>query len=387
MNILEVVEACLAGVGRHVQGLSKGLVDRGHRVTVAYSPGRVDEAFRQFLLDHQREIRFIPLIVEREVSAAADMRSILQLMRIIRREGPFDVVHGHSSKGGAIARIAGRRFGLPTVYTPNSLVISSPAISTVEAAVYTHVERFLGHWATSRIIAVSEEEREFLLELGLVPHEHVALVENGIDDRDFEHFAVKHPPREEVSNECPLVFGALMRFSPQKAPGQLVEAFSLLDAALPRIPMRLVIAGDGELFAEVRRQVEASGLSGKIFLPGWETDTRKMLLGFDVYVLSSLFEGGAYTIIEAMAAKLPIVSTDVFGTGGTVARVTGNIVIPKGNPDALADGMRRVATRADPRSLRRVLGSIGQANHDYAGTRFRQSETTRRTLAIYRALR
>src|SRR5919112_4503369 len=106
-RILEVVEACGAGVGRHVRALCKGLVARDQEVTVAYAPYRVDEAFQRFLVEYRKEIRFVALTVRREISPVSDLRAVSQLMNLIR-EGHFDVVHGHSSKGGAIARIAGR---------------------------------------------------------------------------------------------------------------------------------------------------------------------------------------------------------------------------------------------------------------------------------------
>lgn len=306
------------------------------------------------------------------------------MVRLIRTDGPFDVVHGHSSKGGAIARVAGRLSGLPTVYTPNSLILSSPDISRAERAVYSVVERGLGHLATSRLIAVSEDEREFVLGLGLVPDDRVLLIENGIDDEEFER-----PPQESTREDDgrPLTFGAAMRFSAQKAPDRLVAAFVRLREELPQLPMRLVIAGDGELFPDVERQVEASGLEGEISLLGWRSDAREVLRSLDVYVLASLYEGFSYVVLEAMAAKLPIVSTEVFGTRQTVAAVPGNVVIPAGDNGALALGMKRMATLAAPQELRRVLREIGQANHEYARLRFRQSEITRRTLEVYRALR
>ena len=121
-------------------------------------------------------------------------------------------------------------------------------------------------------------------------------------------------------------------------------------------------------------------------LLGWRADIREVLREFDVFVLSSLFEGGPYVIMEAMAAQLPIVSTEVFGTRETVAQIPGNVLVPVGDPKALARGMQQMATLTAPGSLRRSLQSIGQANHDYAYERFRQSVTTRRTLEVYRAL-
>lgn len=385
MNILEVVEACGAGVGRHVRGLCRDLAAQGHRLTVAYSPHRTDEAFRRFIVDQQSKIRFVPLNIGQKVSPVSDLRGIFQLLRLIRLEGPFDIVHGHSSKGGAVARIAGRCFGVSTVYTPHSVVMASPEISRGGVAVYTLIERVLGHWATSKVIAVSEDEREFILRLGLVPEDRVAVIENGLDDRVFEYFS-READREDTGQR-PLTFGSIMRFSPQKAPGHLIEAFVRLVEMSPQVPVRLMVAGDGELFAEIKKQAAATGLGEKISLPGWREDARDVLRDLDVFVLSSLYEGFSYAILEAMAAKLPIVSTNVFGTKETVAQVPGNVLIPVGDPEALAQGMKQMTVPTESGSVRRSLQRIGQANHDYARTHFRQSETTRRTLEIYKALR
>src|SRR5688572_6343805 len=125
MKILEVVEACGAGVGRHVRGLCHDLTTQNHQLTVAYAPHRADEAFNEFIADHRDRIRFVRLEVGRGISPVSDLRAMIQLLRLIKGEGPFDIVHGHSSKGGALARIAGRCIGTPTVYTPHSLIMAS----------------------------------------------------------------------------------------------------------------------------------------------------------------------------------------------------------------------------------------------------------------------
>ena len=385
MKILEVIESCLAGVGRHVSSLCDGLAVHGHRVTVAYSPYRADEAFRRFIADHRDEIRFVPLSVGREVSPASDLHGVGRLLRLMRREGPFDVVHGHSSKGGAIGRIAGRLSGIPTVYTPNSLIVASPDISKPSAAVYSSIEYVLGRLATSRIIAVSEDERELFLKLRLVSPDRVAVIEQAIHDHDLEGFP-EEGGGKELSRK-PLTFGATMRFEPQKAPAHLVEAFVRLAEALPQLPMRLVVAGDGELFAEAKKQAEESGMGEKISLLGWRTDIREVLREIDVFVVPSLYESGlTYSTMEAMAARLPIVSTNVFGTRGTLSRLPGNVLVPVGDPAALAEGMRGMATLADAGSLRRELRRIGQANRDYVRANCMQSDITRRTIELYRAL-
>ena len=384
MNILQVVESCGAGVGRHVRGLCEGLVVLGHRVTVAYAPYRLDAAFRQFMIDQRHQIDFVPLKLRREVSPKSDLASLVQLRRLVKQKGPFDVIHGHSSKGGAIARLAGRWSGTPTVYTPHSLIMSSPQMSWTKFVAYSAAEYVLGNWATSKMIAVSEDERALILKLKLIPEERITLINNGLDDRTFAVFNTRGG--QEVVDEMPLTFGSIMRFSVQKAPGHLVEAFARLVRMLPQTPMRLVVAGDGELFAEVRERVQAGGLSEKISLLGWSTDPSKVLCECDVFVLSSLYEGFSYAILEAMAAGLPIVSTDVFGTRETIAQVPGNVLVPAGDPTALARGMERMVNLALRDPCRKALGEIGQANYDHVRSHFTQSETTHRTLRTYKEL-
>jgi glycosyltransferase involved in cell wall biosynthesis len=385
MNLLEVVEPCSAGVGRHVAGLCADLASEGHRVTVAYSPHRLDDTFRLFMKEHPG-IRFLPLDIRREISPLSDVRGVAQLLRHIRREGPFDVIHGHSAKGGTIARIAGRLAGVPTVYTPHSLIMSSPEIPSVKATVYGLVELALGRLATSRIIAVSRDEGEFVARLKLVSDRRIAVIENAIEDRSFEDL-VGEGGLEAVDERRPLTFGSTMRFSPQKAPGNLIEAFVRLGELVPDLPTRLVIVGDGELFEETWVQAKASGMNGRIFLPGWRSDIGEVLRELDVLVVSSLYESGlSYSTMEAMAAKLPVVSTSVFGTKGALSRVPGNILVPIGDPAALADGMRRMATLSEPGSLRRELRRIGQANRDYVRHHFRRSNVNRRTLELYQEL-
>jgi glycosyltransferase involved in cell wall biosynthesis len=336
------------------------------------------------MIDHQNEIRFVPLKIHHGISPASDVRGVAQLLRLIKLEGPFDIVHGHSAKGGAIARIAGRLSGVPTVYTPNGLIMSYPHISRAKAGVYALLERILGYWATSSFVTVSEGERNLILKLKLAPSERITLIENCVNVEDFEYFS-EEPTYKDIS-EKPLTFGSLTRFSAEKAPDHLIEAFIRLSGELPQTPLRLVIAGDGELFGKAKNQVKVSGLGEKISLLGWRVDIKNVLREFDVFVLSSFSEAFSYTILEAMAAKLPIVSTNVSGTKETVSQVPGNILVPPGNPATLAEGMKRLATVADSGSIRQVLQRIGQANHDYVRAHFRQSENTRRNLQIYKKL-
>lgn len=385
VEVLQVVESCGAGVGRHVRSLCQGLAGQGHRVTVAYGPHRADKAFQRFVEDWKEEIQFVALQLRREVSPTSDLRVVFQLLRLIKAHGGFDIVHGHSSKGGAIARLAGHVSRIPTVYTPHGLVVSYPEFSGLETTIYGAIERALGHYATSKLVAVSEGERKTVQKLGLAPADRIALVENGLEDQEFDFFQEREKGLDSVATK-PLTFGSVMRFSREKSPENLVEAFIQLNEALPQFPMRLVIAGDGPLFAQTKERVESCGLAERISLLGWITDVREVLCDMDVYVLSSFSEGGPYSVMEAMAAKLPVVATNVSGINETIARVAGNIVVPVGDPGALAQGMKRMAVRTSPETLRRAFQEVGQNNYEHARANFRQEPSTQRTLQVYRSL-
>ncbi len=382
MNVLEVAGISGGGVGRHLCGLSAGLAENGHRVTMVYAPHDIDQALQKFVQRKKGEIRFAPLEIRREISPASDLRALMELRRIIKRDGPFDIIHGHSAKGGTLARAAGRLSGIPAFYTPNSLISSSPETPRSSAAFYNWIERVLGWTATARVISVSEEERDLIRASKLVPKNRIILIHNGIEDEEFEDPRVSAiPPSLE---EKPLTFGATIRFVKQKDPVNLVEAFARLLRLAPDLPMRLVVAGDGELLPEARRLVEERGIEEQVSLLGWRSDVRSLLREFDVFVLPSLYEGFSYSLIEAMAAGLPIVSTEVFGTRETVSRLPGNVVVPVGDSAALAEGMKSILELSDGENPRKRLREIGLANHEYARENLRQSGITRRTIELYR---
>jgi NAD(P)-dependent dehydrogenase (short-subunit alcohol dehydrogenase family) len=101
MNILQVVEATGAGVGRHVRGLCQDLFAQGQQVTVAYAPHRMEEAFKRFVVDRRKEVHFVPMDIRRNVFPLSDLLAVARLLRLIKHEGPFDVIHGQSSRSCA----------------------------------------------------------------------------------------------------------------------------------------------------------------------------------------------------------------------------------------------------------------------------------------------
>ena len=112
---------------------------------------------------------------------------------------------------------------------------------------------------------------------------------------------------------------------------------------LPDHPeLHLVLAGDGPLIDDVRRQVAAAGLGGRVHFLGTRRDVPALLAASDSFVLPSLWEGLPLALVEAMAGRLPVIATRVSGTEQVMIDGTTGWVVPPGDASALADAMREL---------------------------------------------
>jgi glycosyltransferase involved in cell wall biosynthesis len=161
VRCLFTIEAAFAGVGRHVRSLARGLASHGIDVIVAYAPQRADEMFLQFVREPPDGVLCTAVDMERSLCPIRDARALWALWKTVCQAGPIDLVHGHSAKGGALARIVGRVAGLPTVYSPHA---SPFRISNT----YYALEWLLARAMTDLVIAVSESERSELIQNGVV---------------------------------------------------------------------------------------------------------------------------------------------------------------------------------------------------------------------------
>jgi glycosyltransferase involved in cell wall biosynthesis len=333
LRVLLVTEAAGGGVGRHFLDLATGLAERGVAVQGIYSPGRMDASFRERLaaggLPPLRE-----LSMRRGISPL-DAVAVGRLVRLARRLGPFDIVHGHSSKGGAIARLAARWLRLPAVYTPHAFVTLDPTLPKWKRRTYGHIEHWLAHHSAA-IVAVSPDEARHARELG-IDASKLHVVTNGIGPPAFL-------PRDEARRRMGLspqtvAVGFVGRLSEQKAPDHLLRAFADATAALQHA--RLVMIGRGPLEANLRQLAKELGVAERVRWLG-DVPAAPLLGGCDLFCLSSRYEGMPYVLLEALSAGLPIVATDVGGARLVVEQDTNGLVVPINDARALAAALRRL---------------------------------------------
>ena len=333
VRVLHVLEALEGGTSRHLVDVVEHATATEHvtvvperRVGGLTDPLAVDRLVRAGAAVQHLEMHRTPW-------SPANATALRGLRRLLRRERP-DIVHGHSSIGGLLARVASTGLRLPTVYTPNGIA---------QARIGIAAERALRS-RTDVLVAVSHSEADLARRLRLSRGE-VVVIPNGID--------LTEPPapldlRSHLGfpPSAPLV-GTISRLVPQKAPEDFVAACAVVAGRIPEA--RFVLVGSGELEAGVERAVDAAGLRPRFGRIGELPGAAGALGQLDVFALSSRFEGGPYSPLEAMRAGVAVVLTDVVGSHDAVEDGVSGRLVPPGDPDALGTAIADLLGDGDER--------------------------------------
>ncbi len=307
--------------------------------------------------------RGVPLAIEpslvREVNPRRDPVSIVRLAARFRRTRP-DIVHTHSSKAGIVGRVAARLAGVPVVIQTAHGWGFHAEQSFAERNLFIALERACAPLADA-LVVVAEPNRGLGLELGIGRPEQYHLIRSGIELEQYRNDpAAGRAIRAELGLPAgAFVFGAVGRLSDQKAPQDAMAAFARIAARHPA--SCFVFVGDGPLRGAVEAQARAAGLADRVRFPGLRRDVGAFLSAFDVFVLSSRWEGLPRVVPQAMAAGLPVVATAVDGTPEAVAEGVSGHLVPPGDVEGLARRMDELA--GDP-ARARALGQGGLARVD-----------------------
>jgi sugar transferase (PEP-CTERM/EpsH1 system associated) len=197
----------------------------------------------------------------------------------------------------------------------------------------------------SQYVTVSRDLRGWLEREIAVPATRITQICNGVDTSLFRPPAAGREalPAAGFAGAGTVVIGTVGRMTGIKSPLTLARAFvELLDSEPDaRKRLRLVLVGDGPELASVRALLADAGAADLAWLPGARDDVPQLMRAMDLFVLSSLNEGISNTILEAMASGLPIVATNVGGNAELVRDGGTGILVPPGDPAALAAALRR----------------------------------------------
>lgn len=334
--MLVISEMGVGGAERVVLDLARFATGRGDAVAVLADPGRLDPE-----LDALGVAR-APLPHARTPFALA--RAAVSGARFVRGFRP-DVVHSHNVRVTALARAAAQ-LGAPRARPP--LLATYHGVPPEEARRAARILR-----AADRVACVSTGLRQELLSGGL-PADRVTVVENGVPAAS----PLDDAARERIDRELGLgpgpVVAVVGRLVPQKAHARFLEAAAVVHAERP--DAQFVVVGDGPLRPDLEAHAARLGIEQAVRFTGLRDDAPLLIARADMLVFSSDWEGLSIAALEALAAGVPIVSTEVAGTRELLA--TGAGLVVDHDHVALASGMLEVIRDSERRV---VLGQRGRA--------------------------
>ena len=291
----------------------------------------------------------------REIRPWRDLQTLRRLAARMREIRPH-VVHTHTAKAGAVGRAAAILAGVPVVVHTFHGHVLRGYFSPAKTAVYRTIERTLAR-RTDRLLTVTPRVRDELLALGVGSAAQYTPVPLGFD---LDPLLAAERRRGELRAElgvgaAPLV-GIVARLVPIKAHEVFLTAAVRVRQALPAA--RFLIVGDGELRGALEARVTSLGLGDAVRFLGWGAGLDRLYAGMGVLVLTSRNEGSPVALIEAMAAGVPVVSTNVGGVADVVDDGVNGWLAPMDDDAALARHV--LAVLADPAQAR-SMGQRGRA--------------------------
>ncbi|HME04510.1 MAG TPA: glycosyltransferase [Solirubrobacteraceae bacterium] len=347
------------GVGRHVSDLAIGLGERGYEIVLCGPAAPGDLAGR---------IPFVPLDLGRQIAPRADLAALAGFARILRDVRP-DIVHAHSSKAGAVARLVRLSHPrTPVIYTPHGYAFAGYFSRPAERLAYRGIERSLAPLA-SCVVCVCDAEARLARSVG--PSGRVRVIYNGIEPAGEGPVDARIA---ELSRRGPVI-GALTLLRPGKGIETLIDAMPRVLAGHPST--QLAILGQGPDLGALRGRARLHGVTDAVHFLGPSAAPLEALRGMDVFVHPSWAEAFPYVILEAMSLGRPIVASDVGGIGEALRDGESGVLVAPRDDAALAGALVDMLDDPDRRER------LGATALERVGERFTRAMMVERLASVY----
>lgn len=360
-----ITRLAVGGAPQSLLTAIRGLMSRGYRIALATGyPGPEEGSMVEQARALGVEIHFVPAL-QRDLHPLRDMRAFFHLLSIVKH-AQVDVVHTHLSKAGILGRLAAHLSGVPAIVHTYHGDVLDGYFSPLKSRAFLWAERMAGR-VTHRFICVSEALKTRFLDYHLGPAGAFCAIPNGIDIDAFGNV-----PRPTHAGFC---VGTLAMFYPIKRLDLFVEmAFHIRQR---RKDVRFVIAGGGREEQALHALAQARGAPVEFL--GICENPLSFFADLDAFVLCSDYEGAGMSVMEAMAAGVPVVATRVGGVPEMVRDGQTGLLVNPGNADVLAHAVCALLDNAD---LRRTMGQQARA---CAQAHFSHKKMVDALDALYRA--
>ncbi len=298
-RILHVAQAA-GGVDRYIRMLLKYLdKDKFENILVCSQDFNKD--------DYVELVDFFEQINMTRAIGGNDLKSIKEVRDLIKKYNP-DIVYAHSSKAGAIARIADIGLKNYCIYNPHGWSFNMRC-SRVKKIMYIAIEKIAASFC-NKIICISDAERQSALDKKICRDDKLLVIFNGVDIEDYENCAFDVLKREDLNlPDDAFVVGMVGRISPQKAPDVFIKMAKLVKDKIPHA--HFIIVGNGYQETEIKKYAEDNGFLDSLHVTGWVDNPLSYVKLFDVACLLSRWEGFGLVLPEYMMVGKPIVASKV----------------------------------------------------------------------------
>ncbi len=361
IKVLRVIARLnVGGPALHVAYLTAGLAGRGYETTLVAGTIARGEESMAFVADAEGVHVETLDDLSRKISPVRDLRAMLRLAQLIRRERPT-ILHTHTAKAGAVGRIAALLAGSArppiVVHTFHGHVLRG-YFGRITTFGFRTLERWLAR-ATTSLIAVSPEVRDDLVALHVAPASKFTVVRLGIDlgRRVDNDDAQRRESRRQMGlHEDAFVVGWVGRMTAVKRTERVVDALQKLVER--GVDAYAVLVGDGPDRDRLERHAHELGVIKRCLFLGYQEDVAPFYDAIDVLLLPSINEGTPVSVIESLAAGRPVVATRVGGIPDVVRDGVDGFLVDSDDPDALAAPLAELA--ADPQRRAR-MGEAGRS--------------------------
>lgn len=288
-----------------------------------------------------------------------DLPAFYRLINLIR-EHPVDLLHIHNPFSAILGRLMARLIKIPVIITVHLAsytgIRTSNWRSRIKRRLFIIIETITNYCMKDRLIFVSNQLRDEAVTLGIMPAKQAVVIENGVDLYPYQNPPNRAILREEIgARQDAIVICTIGRLTEQKGMDLLLRAIG----QLPQYdhPISVWLIGDGPQRQDLEQIVIDLKIAHRIKFLGFREDVAQLLMASDIFGLTSRYEALPLVLIEALAAGLPCVVTDVGENARMVKTGENGWVVPLDNPDAIANALDSLIRNPD---LRQKMGKISQ---------------------------
>jgi glycosyltransferase involved in cell wall biosynthesis len=366
MKILHILEATQGGTRRHVLDLLPALVRQGFDCDLIYSPLRYPAFARDAVKLEKQGVCCWAIPMARGFGGGRDAQAI-GVLRAHLQAHTYDVVHCHSTKAGFLGRLAAP-WKTPVVYTPHCIAFDT-SLPRLQRRAARLIEKLLAH-RTAHFIAVARHEARVIRSVGLCSPQKLSVIYNGINLEEFDEI---QNSKFKIQNSQ-LTIGCFGRLTRQKNQAALLRALPVVRRVVPQA--QLLLVGSGEDEANLRALADHWNIKEAVTFAGEIEEARPYYARCDIVAQPSRWEGCPYSILEAMAAKCPVVATSVGGVP-EVLQAPGGVVYSAAGPETLAEHL--IALAHDETGRIRM----GEAARARIESHFTATQMVEQTMQVY----